>query len=214
MKKFVSAIVLIAFGMACQSTDSGQEQQAAAPDQEQQASDQQHQHHSPASAESAAANGEQKKPLSPHTSAMAMIGDAHIHIDYSSPRVRNRMVFGGLVAMDEVWVSGAHRATWLETNKALRMGGNVLPAGKYALFTIPGQEQWTVILNRNWDQHGKDDYNQQEDVFRFKVHAQTLTETQEELVWEVNKNEKMEREGSISLAWEKKKISFPFEVVR
>ena len=53
--------------------------------------------------------------LSPHTVAMAMVGGAHIHIDYSSPSVRNRIIFGGLLAYDEIWQSGAHNATWIET---------------------------------------------------------------------------------------------------
>ena len=48
-----------------------------------------------------------KKVLSPHTSAMAMVGDAHVHVDYSSPSVRNRMVFGGLVGYNTVWQAGA-----------------------------------------------------------------------------------------------------------
>ena len=60
-----------------------------------------------------------KKPLSPHTSAMALIGDAHIHIDYSSPGVRGRIIFGGLLAYNQVWQAGAHMATWIETNKDL-----------------------------------------------------------------------------------------------
>jgi len=63
----------------------------------------------------------QKKPLSPHTSAMAMVGDAHIHIDYSSPGVRDRIIFGGLLAYDQVWQAGAHMATWIETNKDLEI---------------------------------------------------------------------------------------------
>mgnify|MGYP002001972734 CR=1 FL=1 len=54
--------------------------------------------------------------LSPHTVAMAMIGGAHIHIDYSSPSVRNRIIFGGLLAFNEVWQSGAHNATWIESD--------------------------------------------------------------------------------------------------
>lgn len=188
---------------SCQSNEKMQEQQ---PHSEE------HQHHSAVQAEGQTNEGEQKKPLSPHTSAMAMVGDAHIHIDYSSPRVRNRIVFGGLVALNEVWVSGAHNATWLETNKPLRIAGKELSAGKYALFTIPGEDQWTVIFNRNWDQHGKDEYEQSEDVFRFTVEPETLQDAKEELTYQVNKLS--DREGTISLAWEKKKIHFPFELVQ
>lgn len=204
----IASVILLA---GCQSKDANQQQDRVTNQRQDTTAD--HQHHSAAPTQNQnEAAGEQKKPLSPHTSAMAMVGDAHIHIDYSSPRVRNRMIYGGLVAMDEVWVSGAHNATWLETDKALRIAGNTLPAGKYALFTIPSQEQWTVIFNRNWDQHGKDEYNQAEDVFRFTVTPQTLEEPKEELTYEVNKLR--EKEGTISLAWEKKKVSFPFEVVQ
>lgn len=203
MKNQFIIISALALFTACQNSNTEKEQGNTEAE---------HQHHAPVSAENQTGTVEQKKPLSPHASAMAMVGDAHIHIDYSSPRVRNRMIYGGLVAMDDVWVSGAHNATWLETNKPLRISGNRLPAGKYALFTIPGQEQWTVIFNRNWDQHGKDEYNQAEDVFRFTVTPETLSQSQEELTYEVEKVS--EQTGTISLAWEKKKISFPFEVVQ
>ena len=110
-----------------------------------------------------------KKVLSPHTSAMNMIGDAHVHIDYSSPGVRCRIIFGGLVGYDNVWQTGAHNATWIETNKDLEINGQTLPKGKYGFFTIPSRDDWTVIINKNWNQHGKDDYDQKEDVIRFKV---------------------------------------------
>ena len=67
-----------------------------------------------------------KSSLSPHTVAMAMVGGAHIHIDYSSPSVRNRIIFGGLLAFNEVWQSGAHNATWIETDYDLLINGNEL----------------------------------------------------------------------------------------
>jgi hypothetical protein len=77
-----------------------------------------------------------KKVLSPQTSAMEMIGNAHIHIDYSSPGVRGRIIFGGLVGYDNVWQAGAHNATWIETNKDLIINDEVLPKGRYGFFTI------------------------------------------------------------------------------
>ena len=96
---------------------------------------------------------EGKKVLSPHSSAMATIGDAHVHIDYSSPGVRNRIIFGGLLAYDEVWQAGAHMATWIETNKDLLIDGKELPAGKYGFFTIPGENDWTLIFNLRMNGH-------------------------------------------------------------
>ena len=151
-----------------------------------------------------------KKSLSPHTSTMAMIGDAHIHIDYSSPGVRNRIIFGGLLAYDEVWQAGAHMATWIETNKNIIIDGKTLPAGKYGFFTIPSKEEWTIIFNSNWDQHGKDEYNQNDDVLRLKVKPEIFEEVSERLSYTINK--KGQDKGSIVLAWEKIKVEVPFEV--
>ena len=152
----------------------------------------------------------QKKPLSPHTSAMAMVGDAHIHIDYSSPGVRDRIIFGGLLAYDQVWQAGAHMATWIETNKDLEIEGKTLPAGKYGFFTIPTKDEWTVIFNSNWEQHGKDEYDKKNDVLRFKVQPEISNEITEHLEYKVNKIN--DEDGSISLAWEKVDINFNFKV--
>jgi hypothetical protein len=153
---------------------------------------------------------EKKKVLSPHTSSMAMVGDAHIHIDYSSPGVRNRIIFGGLVGYDVVWQAGAHNATWLETNKDLMIDNKLLKTGKYGFFVIPSKEEWTIIFNTNWDQHGKDEYNEKDDVIRFKVNAEVSDEIIEHLEYKVLKEN--ETSGVISLAWEKVTVSFPFSI--
>ena len=151
-----------------------------------------------------------KKVLSPHTETMAMIGEAHIHIDYSSPGVRGRIIFGGLVGYDMIWQAGAHQATWLETNKDLIIDGKTLPAGKYGFFTIPSQGEWTLIFNSNWDQHGKDEYDKIDDVIRFKVQPILSEEITEHLKYEVSKVSDVE--GTISLAWEKVSLTFNFKI--
>lgn len=151
-----------------------------------------------------------KKVLSPHTSAIAMIGNAHIYIDYSSPGVRGRIIFGGLVGYDNVWQAGAHKATWIETNKDLLINGEILPKGKYGFFTIPSKQDWTVIINKNWDQHGKDEYDEKDDVIRVKVSPIISEDITEHLEYKVNKIS--DTEGTISLAWEKVSIIFPFKI--
>ncbi len=151
-----------------------------------------------------------KKSLSPHTSTMEMIGDTHIHIDYSSPGVRNRIIFGGLLAYDTVWQAGAHMATWIETNKDLVIEGKTLPAGKYGFFTIPSKKEWTVIFNSNWNQHGKDEYDEKDDVLRFKVKPEISEEITEQLSYTINKIG--QEKGNIVLEWEKVSIKIPFEV--
>ncbi|TXE16606.1 DUF2911 domain-containing protein [Psychroserpens burtonensis] len=153
---------------------------------------------------------EKKKPLSPHTSTMVMIGDAHIHIDYSSPGVRDRIIFGGLVGYNIVWQAGAHNATWIETNKDLIFAGEVLPAGKYGFFTIPSKGDWTVMINKNWDQHGKDHYDEKDDMIRFKVTPTISEDIQEHLEYKITKiSDKL---GVISMHWEKVKIELPFTI--
>ncbi len=143
---------------------------------------------------------------SPRTSAMAMTGGNHIHLDYSAPSVRGRQVFGGLVAMNEVWVTGAHKATSIQFDKPVTINGKRIEAGKYGFFTIPGANEWTVILNQVWDMHLADDYDQSKDVIRFMVKPENLSETVEALTFEVK--EKDPKTTQISVAWDKTKIAF------
>ncbi|MBC8923868.1 DUF2911 domain-containing protein, partial [Escherichia coli] len=77
---------------------------------------------------------------------------------YHSPGVRKRIIWGGLVPYDEVWVTGAHDATTVEMPKAFVVNGKTIPAGKYAIFTIPGKNAWTVIINKQWQQHLATEY--------------------------------------------------------
>ena len=151
-----------------------------------------------------------KKPLSPHTSTMAMVGDAHVHVDYSSPGVRKRIIFGGLLPYDAVWQAGAHNATWVETSSDLIIDGKTLPKGKYGFFTIPSQDEWTIIFNSNWDQHGKDEYDEKDDVLRFTVTPEIKEDITEHLTYRVE--ETGSDEGTMSLSWEKVALKFPFQV--
>ena len=151
-----------------------------------------------------------KKTLSPHKSVMQMIGDAHIHIDYSSPGVRNRIIFGGLLPYDTVWQAGAHNATWIETNKDLIINQKELPSGRYGFFVIPSKDSWILIFNKNWEQHGKDEYSEQDDVLRFDVAPVTVNEVQEHLEYTIEKKDS--DEGLIRLRWEKIEVKFPFKV--
>ena len=148
------------------------------------------------------------KTLSPKKYAMAIVGDAHIHIEYSAPSVRGRIIYGGLLAYGEVWQSGAHNATWIETNKDIILNDNLLKAGKYGFFTIPSKDKWTIIFNENWNQHGKDEYNESEDILRFDVTPKISEEITEQLIYQVESIN--DKEGSISLSWEKVLVKFSF----
>jgi len=142
--------------------------------------------------------------------AHGKIGPAHLTIAYHSPAVRGRVIWGGLVANDQVWVTGAHSATSLQTDHPITIGGEEIAAGKYALFTIPGEEEWTVIINRNWNQHLADDYAEAEDVVRFTVKPETVQQHQERLRYEILY--KSEEEGAVVMAWDKLKLALPVSV--
>ena len=153
-----------------------------------------------------AETSEKKKPASPKQQAMAMIGNNHIQIEYSSPSVRGRVIWGGLVAFDKVWSTGAHMATSINFPEPVIIYGTNVPAGKYGFFTIPGKETWMVILNKQWDMHLADDYREDEDVVRFAVTPGKLEDIQEALQYKVVSTG--DNTGTISVAWEYLQISF------
>jgi hypothetical protein len=159
--------------------------------------------------ESPAANTDTIKG-SPQRSAMANIGPVHVHLAYSSPGVRGRIIWGGLVPFGEVWVTGAHNATSIQFYDQVKIAGKVVPKGKYAFFTIPDTSEWTLILNRNWDQHLADEYDAKDDVLRLKVKPDTLSTVQERLLYKVLADN--DQQGKIEMYWEKLKISLPVEL--
>lgn len=148
------------------------------------------------------------KPASPHKSAMANIGGTHVHVDYSAPSVRNRTIWNGLVAYDQVWVTGAHSATSIDFSTDVKIYGQKIPKGKYAFFTIPSQEEWTLILNKNYDQHLADDYDQKLDLLRIKVKPEILDQPVEMLTYAVKSGD--DGKGAVTMSWEKIKITLPF----
>jgi hypothetical protein len=94
------------------------------------------------------ANGQDKKPQSPAAKAEGKIGAANITINYSAPSVRGRKIFGELEPFGKVWRTGANASTSIEFSAPVKIEGKDLAAGKYALFTIPGENEWTIIFNK------------------------------------------------------------------
>jgi hypothetical protein len=135
------------------------------------------------------------------------IGNTVVTINYYSPAVRGRVIWGGLVPLDQVWVTGAHRATNIEFEGPVQIGESRISAGKYAFFTIPGKTEWTIIINKNWDQHLADNYDAKDDLVRIKVKPEIEQSNQERLryVVEAEGSDK----GEIVVYWEKLEISLP-----
>jgi len=140
------------------------------------------------------------------------INTATITIKYYSPAVRNRLIWGGLVPFDKVWVAGAHNATSIETNKELMIDTKTLPPGKYAFFAIPGNPEWTLIINKNWDQHLADEYSEADDLIRWKVKPDTASTLQERLMYDIDQTG--EYKGNFQLSWEKLRLKTRFEIKR
>ena len=138
------------------------------------------------------------------------IDDAHIMIFYTAPAVRGRVIWGGLVPYGEVWATGAHKATTWEFTNPIEINKTTIPAGKYAIFTIPGKEKWTFILNKKWDQHLADEYNAKDDILRLEITPEILKDTQERLLYSLVEGEN--NQGVLSIRWEKLKLSIPFQV--
>lgn len=134
----------------------------------------------------------------------AYIGETHIEILYTAPAVRDRVIWGGLVPYDEVWVTGAHRATSFEIDRDFQIGDKKIPAGKYAVFTIPGRDRWILILNKKWNQHLADEYDMKDDVLRIEVTPIKLPAVQERLNYSIT--ELSEREAILSISWETLRI--------
>ena len=90
----------------------------------------------------------QDKPASPKAEASGSLGASKVKIVYSQPSARGRKIMGGLVPYGEVWRTGANEATTIEFDAPVKVEGKDLAAGKYSLFTIPGEAEWTIILIR------------------------------------------------------------------
>jgi hypothetical protein len=95
-----------------------------------------------------------KTIASPRDSVSGKINGATISINYGSPSVRGRKIFGGLLPFDKTWRAGANEATTFTTDKPVTIGGKTVPAGKYSLFATPGVKEWKVILNSQLGEWG------------------------------------------------------------
>jgi hypothetical protein len=148
-----------------------------------------------------AQNSKSQQPSPLKTSTKAL-GDLNIKIEYSAPSVKGRAIWGGLVPYDKVWRTGANKATVFETNKDVTIGGQTLPAGKYGLFTIPGEKEWTIIFNKDAEQWGAYGYKKEKDVLRITAKPSNAEASVEQLDIQVGDA------GEVTIAWEKVKVAF------
>jgi len=147
---------------------------------------------------------------SPFAKVSQDVGLTTITVDYSSPGVKGRKIWGGLVPYDKMWRTGANRATKITFSRDVTFAGKPVPAGTYALFTIPTKADWTVILNKRADQAGTGTgYKQEEDLLRVPVKpkAASMRERMTFLFSDFT-----DEKASLDLEWEKLRLSIPIGV--
>ncbi|MBM3442684.1 MAG: DUF2911 domain-containing protein [Bacteroidetes bacterium] len=149
------------------------------------------------------AQDKQSRP-SPAAKATGKAGKATITIDYSSPAVKGRKIFGDLLPYGKIWRAGANEATIFEVDSDVKVEGQSLPKGKYGFFAIPGEGEWTVVFNKTWNQWGSYRYKQEEDALRVKVAAKKTSQLVENLVYAVEN-------GKVILRWENTEVSIRME---
>ena len=146
---------------------------------------------------------------SPTASVKERVGVTAVSVEYSRPSVRERKIFGGLVPYGQVWRTGANAATKITFSTDVKLGGAAVPAGSYALFTIPGEAEWTVILSKVVDdQWGSYAYNQKDDQARVKVKSVAMAEPLETMT--VSLQDMRAGKANLVIAWEKTKV--PIEI--
>lgn len=144
---------------------------------------------------------QEKKKASPAASASGEVDGVKIKIDYHQPSAKGREIMGGLVPYDKVWRTGANDATTFEVSENVMIEGESLAKGKYALFTIPGEDEWTIIFNKNAKQWGAYDYNEEEDALRVTVPAESTEDFVETFNIAVEG-------GDVILSWENTMVKF------
>jgi hypothetical protein len=143
----------------------------------------------------------QQPKASPAAKETGKAGNANITISYSQPSMKGRKIFGDLVPYGKVWRTGADEATVFETDRDVMIEGKKLAAGKYGLFTIPGENSWTIVFNKTWNQWGAYRYKQDEDVLRVDVKPGKTSGPVEKFTIDVD-NEK------VHIMWENTMVSF------
>ena len=157
------------------------------------------------------ANGRGQKRASPHETVSAGVDGADLSIYYGRPYMRGRVIMGSLVRYGRVWCPGADEATTLTTNKALKIGGLSLAAGRYTLWMLPTADAWTLIVNKQTGQWHTQ-YDPSQDLGRVELEKRALKEPVEQLTFAIDKD-RARKGGVIRMTWETTEVSVPFTVV-
>jgi len=145
---------------------------------------------------------------SPDATVSQIVGVTEVSIDYSSPGVKGRKIWGGLVPYDEVWRTGANEVTSITFSDAVKVNGNELIAGTYGIHTIPGELEWELIFSKDTEIDGGSNYDSEKDALRIKVKPEEhhFIERMTFMFTDVTDNS-----VNVNLIWDKLKVSFKVE---
>lgn len=115
-----------------------------------------------------------KRPSPPAQATFDLGGGKSVTIDYSSPRVKGRKIYGELVSFGQVWRTGANESTTLVTTADVSIGGTTVPAGSYTIFTIPNKDKWTLVISKKTGEWGTDYPGASNDLARVDMKVSAL----------------------------------------
>jgi hypothetical protein len=146
---------------------------------------------------------------SPDATVTQFVGVTEIKIDYSSPGVKERKIWGELVPFGEVWRTGANEVTSITFSDPAKVNGNELPAGTYGIHIIPNANEWEIIFSKDTEIDGSSAYDASKDALRIKVKPEEhhFTERMTFLFSDVTNNT-----VNVNLVWENLKVTFGVEV--
>jgi hypothetical protein len=148
----------------------------------------------------------QMPQASPSSKIFQKVGLTDVTADFSRPSTKGRKIFGELVPYGEVWRTGANGATILTFSTEVTVGGQKVPAGSYALYSIPGKTSWTIILNKNTKLWGAIGYKQEEDQVRFTATPSKTSKKYES--FELSFNNLTDNSADLSVKWEQTRVDF------
>ena len=147
---------------------------------------------------------------SPACTLKQRVGLTDVEISYSRPSARDRVVFGGLVPYGEVWRTGANASTKISFSTAVKLNGVDVPAGTYALYTIPGKTEWTVIIDKDTSLWGSYKYDQKNDLVRFTATPEPTSRPVETFTIDIG--HLRDDSAVLYLAWERTFVPIKLEV--
>ena len=145
---------------------------------------------------------------SPLATLNQKIGLMDATITYSRPSARGRKVFGELVSYNKMWRTGANKASTIEFSDSVKIGGVSVKRGKYAIFTIPNPDEWTILLNSDWNQSGFSKYDAAKDVVTVKVKPSIVPFTE---TFTIDFNHLTTHSADVEIFWESSKVAFGVE---